>query len=214
MTQPRQKFTGPDLGSSEIEGSRKRHLNLDIRVNAQGNIARVIEANRTAGGMDVAGISKTALEQVNTIDRGLKTLKLRVPDAEAKLSPLTGALELLRSPGTLSGPAPGQSGEAIVRGFVRDNKSLYGLSSRQIDGLNFPGESVSGRSGLRMVRAEQMLNGYPIFQSETRFLIDREGRLVRSVGAMILKASAPLFAPDGLIKPREALRSAMASLDV
>jgi hypothetical protein len=208
------KFTGPDLGNSEIEGSRKRHLNLDIRVNAQGNIARVIEANRIAGGMDIPEISKKALEQVNTIDRGLKTLKLRVPDAEAKLSPLTSALELLRSPGTLSGPAPGQSGEAIVRGFVRDNKDLYGLSNRQIDGLNFLGESISGRSGLRMVRAEQMLNGYPIFQSETRFLLDREGRMVRSVGSMIHRASAPPAALNGLMPPQEALRSAMASLDV
>ena len=208
------KYTGPDLQNSEIEESRKRHLNLDIRVNAQGNIARVIEANRIASGIDVTQISKKALEQVNTIDRGLKTLKIRVPGAEAKLSPLTGALELLRSPGTLSGPKRGQSGEAIVRGFVRDNKDLYGLSSRQIDGLNFLGESVSRRSGLRMVRAEQMLNGYPIFQSETRFLLDREGRVLRSVGAMIPKASAPAAGLDGLISPQEALRSALVSLDV
>jgi Zn-dependent metalloprotease len=82
----------------------------------------------------------------------------------------------LRSANSLSGPQPGRSGEEIVRDFITANSEIYGLNAADIANLNFIGESVSPGSGLRMVRVEQMVNGLPVFQSETRVVLDREGR--------------------------------------
>jgi hypothetical protein len=89
------------------------------------------------------------------------------------MSPLTGAVEVLRNTrGALSGPAPGRSGEEIVRSFVRANGAVYGLARADVATLNFLGESVSPGSGMRMIGVEQVVNGLPLFQSETRFILD------------------------------------------
>lgn len=195
------------------EGETKSPPNLDIRVNAQADMARLIDKNGRAGGIGMPEISKKAEAQKDGLKRGLERLKTEIPDADAKVSPLTGGLEVLRSNDALSGEAKGQTGESIVRNFLLENKLLYGLSDRQIDDLNFIGESVSRKNGLRMVRAEQVLNGYPVFQSETRFIIDKDGRMIRSVGTMIPKASAPSNGLKGLMSPREALRAAMLAVN-
>ena len=44
---------------------------------------------------------------------------------------------------------------------------------------------MSRRNGLRMVRVDQAFYGVPVFQSDSRFLLDREGRLVRTVGTLV-----------------------------
>lgn len=192
----------------------RQFVNLDVRVNAQGDLAKVLNTNRLAGGLDIAKIPDQADRQENGIKKGFDLLRSRRPNAEIEVSPLTAGVEVVRSSKPLSAAAPGLSGKEIVRDFLRVNKSLYGLSNTQIDDLNFLGESVTPVSGLRMVRMEQLVNGYPIFQSETRFLMDRDGRMFRSVGAMIPKASADLSGLVGLMSQQDALRAAMASLDV
>lgn len=192
----------------------RKFLHLDVRVNAQGDLDKVINANRLAGGIDRSEIYAKAAGQADNVRRGFQLLKDRRPDAEIEVSPLTAGVEIIRSSKPLTDAAPGLPGEVIVRDFLRTNKALYGLSGKQIDGLNFIGESLTPVSGLRMVRVEQMVNGYPIFQSETRFILDRDGRLFRSVGTLIPNASAPLEGLEGLRSPQEALRSAMSSVNV
>lgn len=209
----------PAVDSTGVEENsgppaKRQYLNLDIRVNTQGNLAKVIESNRLVGGIEIPGIVDKAKEQTASIEEGTKALKTRVPDAEVEMSSLTAGVEVVRSAKGLTGPAPGRSGEAIVRSFLRAQRSLYGLSNDQIASLNFIGESITPENGLRMVRAEQMVDGYPVFQSETRFLIGRDGRMFRSVGAMIPDAAASPSKMVGLVGPREALRSAMTSLDI
>jgi subtilisin-like proprotein convertase family protein len=199
---------------SPIRAGKKRFVNIDVRVNTQGNIAKVIESNALAGGSGLADISKTAGDQTAAIEKGLARLKPSVPDAEASISPLTGGVEVLRSAKTLSEAAPGRSGYDIVRDFIRENRTLYGLKESQIAELNFIGESVTPETGLRMVRVEQMINGMPIFQSETKFILDRDGRIVRSVGTMIPRASASADALYNLRTAQEGIRSAMEPLGI
>ena len=69
-----------------------------------------------------------------------------------------------------------------MRSFIGANSDIYGLSSKEIARLKFHGESVSGGSGMRMVRVEQTVNGLPVFQSETRFILDVRERVFRSTG--------------------------------
>ena len=68
--------------------------------------------------------------QVQSIRGEVARLRASIPGLEAKLSPLTRAVEvLLNTKGALTGPAPGLSGDEVVRTFVRANGALYGLLS-------------------------------------------------------------------------------------
>jgi uncharacterized repeat protein (TIGR01451 family) len=197
------------LAQSDTSTKKRVYGNIDIRVNGQSQIPKVTKTNS-------ASIVRQAQSQALAIQKGLSRLKANVPSLEAKISPLTGAVEVLRSSSSLTGPAPGRSGEDIVRSFIRNNSAVYGLTADEIDDLHFIGESVSRGSGLRMVRVEQVVNGLPVFQSETRFVLDRDGRLIRSTGLMIPQASATATAPalNQLLSAQEALAHAMSTLDI
>lgn len=177
-------------------GSEKatKYPNLDVRVNAQNKVLKLVGKNRSA-------IMNRSLSNQGSLQKGLANLKSTNPDAEAKVSPLTGAAEVVRSSRALTGPAPGRDGVEIIREFIEDNSDLYGLSSADIDNLNFIGESLSRSSGMRMVRVEQVVNGLPVFQSQTRFILDREGRVFRSTGLIVPRATETAMAinPDKLI---------------
>ena len=90
------------------------------------------------------------------------------------------------------------------------NAGAYGIDSQQVDQLHFIGESDSP-SGLRMIRFEQVVNGAPVFLSETRAILDRDGRLLRTLGSLASGADAAEPLTD-LVSPADALISAMASM--
>ena len=200
----------PPVSKRSPTTKEKVYPNIDVRVNEQSSIAPLVAANAPA-------ISKQVQAQAQAIQRGVAALKPLSPGVEARLSPLTGAVEVLRNKtGALTGASPGNSGNDIVRSFIRANSGLYGLSRADIANLNFIGESVSQASGLRMVRVEQTVNGLPVFQSESRFILDADGRLFRSTGLIIPEASAKAPAVDvsELISAQEALTSAMGSVGI
>lgn len=183
---------------------------IDVRVNGRTTLSQMIGANAPA-------IATRAQSQVTVIQRELARIRAGLPGVDAKMSPLTGAVEVLRNTrGALSGPARGLSGNEIVRSFVQANGALYGLSSADIATLSFLGESVSQGSGMRMVRVEQVVNGLPVFQSETRFILDADGRVFRSTGLFIpgATAMAPDVSADDVIPAQEALARAMTTVGI
>src|SRR5262249_24525866 len=148
-------------------------------------------------------------------EQALTRLRSYSRGTQVKPSALTGAVEVLRSTtGALSAPAPGRDGIDIVRGFISANSDLYGLSSKDLAALKFLGESYSRGSGLRMVRVEQTVNGLPVFQSETRFILDSQGQVQRSTGLLIPSVSAARLNFEELISAQEALSFAMNSIDI
>ncbi|MGQ0540972.1 MAG: M36 family metallopeptidase [Blastocatellia bacterium] len=198
----------------DAKGKTKIFPNLDIRLNSRIDLDKVINSNARAGGLRSTEIVNAAKENAANVIEAFSELQSEVPDAEITPSPLTGSVEIVRSPGALTEAAPGRSGIDIVREFIQANKKLYGLSDGDIGDLKFIGESVSRASGIRMVRVEQNLNGLPIFQSETRFVLDREGRIIRSLGSMIPKASAPDDVLKRLMSAEEALIATAASMEI
>ena len=100
-----------------------------------------------------------------------------------------------------------------MRSFLHANAALYGLSAAQIDGLAFLGESVSPKSGVRMVRVEQRIQGVPVFQSETRFILDRDGRVWRSLGLLVPDGAVAAAAVPAL-SAAQALTRAMGSVGI
>src|ERR1700752_3414428 len=186
----------------------RRFPNLDIRTTEPKTMAEIAAANASS-------ITQRLQARKISVDQALTRLRTFSRGAQVKSSPLTGALEVLRSTtGALSGPTPGRNGADVVRSFISANSDLYGLSSKDIATLKIGGESFSGVSGMRMVRVEQVVNGLPVFQSDTRFILDGEGRVFRSTGLIIPNATAAPIDFGGLISAQEALSAAMSSVAI
>ncbi|HKS09792.1 MAG TPA: M36 family metallopeptidase [Pyrinomonadaceae bacterium] len=204
VTQPK----GAVITQEQQAAKARRFRNLDIRVTEPKTMADIASANASVINQRLA-TRKTSVEQaltrLRTVSRG----------TQAKASPLTGAVEVLRSTtGALSTPASGRTGVDIVRSFITANGDLYGLSSKDVGSLRFLGESVNRGNGMRMVRVEQTANGLPIFQSETRFVLDSQGRVWRSTGLMIPSVKADPIEFESLISAEAALSIAASSVDI
>ncbi|MCM3871622.1 MAG: M36 family metallopeptidase [Pyrinomonadaceae bacterium] len=200
----------PTLENVEPVAKARRYPNIDIRVTEPSTVSQMIAPNSAA-------IVKQVQARKRAIAQGLSRLRTDSRGVEARLSPLTAGVEVLRSTtGALSPAAPGRSGDGIVLAFIRDNSDLYGLTRNDLLTLHVIGESVSQGSGMRMVRVEQVVRGLPVFQSETRFILDQSGRVFRSTGLIIPNASATAPAPNlgELMSAPEALVMAMASVNI
>ena len=181
---------------------------VDARVNLKSSYERAMAARPGAA---KAGLAK-ARGQAAGVAARYAELKRAMPALEVKLSNLTGAPERVANPsGALTAAAPGRSSEQIVRGFLGENAALYGLSAADLGDLVVLGDSPGGSSHLRMLRMEQQIDGRPVFQSETRFLLGEDGRLVESLGQMVPGARA--LAAQTRQTPQTATRSLLTAPD-
>ncbi len=202
------KGKGVTKGQEEMTATKvRRYPNLDIRSTEPTTMANIAAANASS-------ITQRLQARKTSIDQALTRLRNFSRGAQAKASQLTGGVEIVRSTtGALSGPAPGRNGADIVRSFISANSDLYGLSGKDIASLKIGGESLSS-SGMRMVRVEQVVNGLPVFQSDTRFILDSQGRIHRSTGLIFPNATAESPDFDGMISAQAALSIAMNSIGI
>ncbi|MGK2856988.1 MAG: M36 family metallopeptidase, partial [Thermoanaerobaculia bacterium] len=185
---------------------------LDARVN-DGQAYRNALAPRAAAALNG---QNAAQSHSAAIAQAVRDAQSAMPGLETSISNLTGGPRLVRNArGTLTGQARGVSSESIVRGFLRARGSIYGLTELDQTDLVVLGDSAGGASGLRMLRMEQRVGGLPVFQSETRFTLDRDGRLVQSVGQFIPRARTQAVGLDASkhMTPSAAMVSLLASLD-
>ena len=182
----------------------------DARVNLKDSFDRTLAA---PPGLREAGLAR-ARGATSGIAGAISALRASMPALDVKVSSLTGAPTLVRNrAGALTGPAAGRT-EDIVRGFVSRYASLYGLTAADLGDLYVVGDSAGGASGLRMLRMEQRIDGRPVFQSETRFLVTKDGRLVGSVGRMVpqARAAANAVATTNLVTAPVAVTRLLASV--
>jgi subtilisin-like proprotein convertase family protein len=157
-----------------------------------------------------AGLAARRTASLNALTQ----LRTQLPGAEATFSAFTGGVDVVRTArGALTPPSGAANGYAVAVDFIQSHTALYGLSSQDVATLRFRGESVSRGSGLRMVRIDQAVNGLPVFQSDSRFLLDRDGRLVRTVGTL-MPGAASAAPPAPTISAAAALVSAMQSVGI
>jgi uncharacterized repeat protein (TIGR01451 family) len=190
--------------------------NFDVRVNSPKELAQVVaRAQALVPSRPAAAAKQDVAAQVRSMRGALDRLRQTAPEARVQLSAATAAPEVVWSPrGAISPAAPGRPGIDVAREFLRANGDLYGLSAEQIGGLRALGESKS-RSGLRMVRVEQRLDGLLVFQSETRFILDRNGRVWRSLGILVPQAAAsarPALSRPLLLDAPHALAKALQTV--
>lgn len=179
--------------------------NFDIRTSAALR-ARLLE--QLGRSLPETGTAKTRLA-----NDALAALKADRPAAVASMSPFTGGAEVVRNPrGALTDPDAGRTSRAIVGEFLTAHAALYGLAPSDVATLRFSGESVSPGSGLRMLRADQAIAGIPVFQSDARFIVDRDGRLIRTIGRLVPQAAAAGAGTVPALSSADALASVTRSL--
>jgi len=185
--------------------------NLDVRVNSRHDLVKVLSGNR----VDTRQVGPRAAAQIKALQQGAAKLKVTSPGADVRFSPLFGAAEVVRNThGALTGPAPGKAGQAIVLDFLTANAGLYGLATADLANLHWKGESLDRKSGLRMVRFEQTLNGLPVFQSDTRVTLDKDGRIFRVVGLLAPNGPVNAIAISPQVTPQQALTTALHSVGI
>lgn len=186
--------------------------NYDIRVNGRENLDRLTRGPLAA---DLSDMARAAAAAKPAMDQGLAQLRAGAPNAIVATDKLTGSAEVVRAPGGALSDASKAPTREIVLSFLRRNAAVYGLAPEQVDQMDVLGESLSRQSGLRMVRLRQTVHGLPVFQSEMRAILDRDGRLVRTVGRLVPGVddrSVPAVSPAGQWAPEKALSAALATV--
>lgn len=178
--------------------------NIDVRVNAGDHLQRVLAHHGAALTM----AKSTQPQRLAELDRAVTEFERHTVGAQVTRSLASaGVATVSRRSGALTAAAVGVSSERVARDFLAAHRNLYGLDGADLDALVVVGDSPGGPSGLRLLRMEQRIDGVPVFESETRFVIDRDGRLWRTLGALVPGAAtlAPKFRRDQLISPTDAL---------
>src|SRR5262249_3378396 len=94
-------------------------------------------------------------------------LRNRVPGLSVENNPATHVPETVdaRSNGPIFLTAPAtENHEAIVRRFLSENSSLYGLTLVQIEQLKLTADYTNPSGNLSWVEFQQEINGIPVFQ--------------------------------------------------
>ena len=186
----------------------------DVRVSSPGELQKALNGT-TESGARVALSPAESQSRAAEMRAGLERLRAAAPGAVVKVAGATaGPSQVLSGRQPLTAAAPGVRSEEIVRGFLAAHADVYGLSPADLADLVALADSPGGGSGLRMLRMEQQIGGRPIFQSETRFLLDRDGRLVRSLGLMVpqARAHAPRVDTGRLISAADAVVRLLGSV--
>ncbi len=201
------------VAAHQAEGSKASTIRmLDARVNAKDAWLRSLSARPQA-----AANAQTAALRARSNAATAEILVKANPGLNVKMSSLTGGATVVSSTtGALTASAPGKSSEAIARDYLRSSAgAALGFSAEDVNDLFVLGDSSGGQSGLRMLRMEQRIDGIPVFQSETRFLIEPNGKLHKFVGEMVPGAralAAASVAPIAKISAAEAASRLLASL--
>ncbi|HEV7766122.1 MAG TPA: M36 family metallopeptidase, partial [Thermoanaerobaculia bacterium] len=182
---------------------------LDSRVNYRAGYTKASAARPGKAASGLAEAKKDTSEIVAAIE---KLQGSTLPGLKVKLSEYTGGVaEIRSSKGSLTGPSGGSS-EQIVRTFLAQNAATFGFTAADLSDLVVLGDSPGGGSGLRMLRMEQQIDGRPVFQSETRFILDRNGRLVQGSGRLVPHARefAAGISAGSFMTPAQAITSLLA----
>src|SRR5215204_3138785 len=109
------------------------------------------------------------------------------PGLELRFSKDTGALEVISilSPGQKLTARSGGKRESALRGFLEDNRDLYGLTAGQITELAKVADYDNPAGNLSWVEFEQRINGVPVFQGTILGAMTKERELFRAIGKLV-----------------------------
>jgi subtilisin-like proprotein convertase family protein len=155
---------------------------------------------------DAAPVPAAQRDARRTLDRSLgKTGEVRTDRASG------GIAQVGRTDALLTGPSS-RTPEQVVLDYVREHRSAFGLTKRDMANLRLVARSVSP-DGITHLRYNQVLDGVLAFDSGVTGHVTRDGRLVTVTGAPVPNAALPSTAPPlsagaSLGRARTAVRTA------
>ncbi len=137
-----------------------------------------------------------------------------VPAANVKYHAVLGGPEIV---GVKGGrhylTAPASAGrETILRRFLTENSSLYGLTEQQIAELKTTANYENSAGNLSWVKLQQQIHGLPVFRGEMRAAFTSKGELVRTVSELVPDVDNATITTTPLLTAKQAAAIAAQSI--
>jgi hypothetical protein len=115
-------------------------------------------------------------------------LAARVGGLSVEMNPAGNAPEIVGIASTHKGALTYPSSDAhesIARGFLAQNKELYGLTDNQVAQLATVADYTNPAGNISWVEYEQRINGIPVFQGNVRAALTKDGEIARTTGNLV-----------------------------
>jgi hypothetical protein len=160
----------------------------DIRLDKSDEAQQARSQFRQKMGHDLADASRAQAD----IRSAEQELSRRVADLqvdynqELNIAHVVGT-DVLKSGAFLTeaGGKSREGRESLVRGFLYQNKALYGLTAEQVSELRTFANYTNPAGNLSFVEMAQEVNGIPVFMGEIRAVIARNGELARTINNLV-----------------------------
>jgi len=212
------------------ESGKEDLPNYDIRREKGDEVATYLEQVRNS-------VAKNAVAVENIRDsfvRGEESLKAQLPHVKFEYNddiriPEVITPDVSRYQIDFLSPASTQKHSEILRGFLKQNNDLVGVSDDQADQLTVVADYTNPDGNLSYAHLEQQINGVPVFRGEVKAGFTKDGRMIRVINnlapgldygslsadfgdpAAAVKAAAPFMKYE--LKPIDLQRNDAVSTD-
>ncbi|MDP9179822.1 MAG: hypothetical protein M3O61_19295, partial [Gemmatimonadota bacterium] len=137
--------------------------NYDIREHKGNDVADYFAAARQSAGKDASAVATTRDDFV----RGENDLRTRVPslkidyNTDIRIPEVIGP-DVAMGRNFLTGPSAGSNRVSILRGFLKENNDLVGVTDDQTDSLNVLADYTNPDGKLSFTHLEQRINNVPV----------------------------------------------------
>jgi hypothetical protein len=146
---------------------------------------------------------------------GEDALKARVPSLRVEYNtdirtPEVIAPDVRQGRNFLTG-ASGIKHSEILRGFVKENEALVGVSSAQADNLRVTADYTNPDGNLAFAHLEQFINDIPVFRGEVKAGFTRQGEMIRVINNLAPGLDYASLSTD-FGNPADAVKSAYGDI--
>jgi hypothetical protein len=190
----------------------KQQVLEDYDIRTDKNAAETLLNFRQTAGRDAVIIADARDKFVageNQLRQSVPTLKIEY-NRELGNPGLIGP-DVLQGRAFLTSPSGAKRSE-ILRGFLKDNNELIGMTGEQINNLKVTADYTNPNGELSFASFEQFIDGIPVFRSEIRAGFNKQGAMFR-----VINNSAPELDYNSLSRefgdPAEAIIRASSFLN-
>ncbi len=156
--------------------------NYDIREDKEA--AESLVRYRQAAGKDAsfaADARDAFVRGENALQKSVPTLKVEY-NTDLRIPEVIGPDAMLRRAFLTAATTPaGSKHSGVLINFLKQNTSLIGASTEQIDGMNVFADYTNPDGNLSFVELEQNINGIPVFRGGVKAGFSRDGSLIRVI---------------------------------
>nr|MBP9109766.1 M36 family metallopeptidase [Pyrinomonadaceae bacterium] len=169
-------------GVEKTSSHDPRFPNYDIRTGKEEGTAEFFVNKRARASKSASDVADMRDEFV----RGENELKARIPHAKVEYNddiriPEVITPDVMRSRiEFLTPPSTGKRSE-ILRDFLKDNSTLIGMRSSQLDALKVTADYKNPDGNISYAHLEQRINNIPVFRGEVKAGFTRDGRIIRVI---------------------------------